>query len=120
VGEGAVVEPAVDFAREEEVEFVQERFDEAGDEANGECECRAVRALVEGVVPGALAVSYEYDGFLFDGGVDVAVVVVLVGAGFDDWCEDCGGVRLFGPCFVVAEEEVGDSLHCQSKLVDDR
>lgn len=39
MGKWAVVEPAVDFTREEEVEFIQDGFDEAGDVANGKCEC---------------------------------------------------------------------------------
>lgn len=68
-------------------------------------------ALVEGVVPGALPVSDEYDGLFFDGGVNFAFT------SFDDGCEDFGWVGLFGPCFIVAEEEVGDSLYRQSKLI---
>ena len=82
MGEGAVVEPAVDFAREEEVKFTEEGFEYAREKAYGKCEGRAVRALVECVVPCAFTMTDKYEGFLFNGGVAIAAL-----ACFDDGCE---------------------------------
>lgn len=52
----------------------------------------------------------EDECFLFDFGFDFV--------GVDDGCECEFGIWLFGPFFVMAEEEVGYSLDAETDFVD--